>query len=349
MSVSLREIAELVGGVVKGDPDLRISGLGSLDDAIEGQITFLVNPKLAAKVAGCRASAVILAPGADGCGKSVVETNNPYLAFAKVLTLFTASRVAPKGVMQGAIVSPDAILGDGVTVYPGACIGARVKVGDRAVIHPGAVIYDDAVLGDDVLIHSNVSIRERCRVGNRVIIHNGAVIGSDGFGYAPDGKSHFKIPQIGIVVIEDDVEIGANTTIDRAALDKTVIGKGCKLDNLVQVAHNVVIGENTVMAAQVGVAGSAKIGSNVTVGGQAAFAGHIKVADNVMLGGRTGVTGNIDSPGVYSGLPAIPHKEWVKSSLVFTKLPEMRKTINSLESRIRELENLLSERGGADA
>lgn len=345
MKLTLKEIAEHIGGRVIGDPDVTVCGLASLDDAVEGQIVFLANPKLAAKVAQCKATAVILPPGADGFGKQIIETKNPYLAFAKVLTLFHAPKLPAKGVMSGAYISPDAILGHDITVYPGACIAERVRIGDRAVIYPGAVIYEDVVIGDDVVIHANVSIRERCRIGSRVIIHNGAVIGSDGFGYAPDGKSYYKIPQIGIVVIEDDVEIGANTTIDRAALDRTIIGKGCKLDNLVQVAHNVIIGENTVMAAQVGVAGSTKIGRNVTVGGQVAFAGHIEVADNTMLGGRAGVTSSITTAGIYSGLPVIDHKDWLKSSIVFAKLPDMRKTLKSLEKRIVELENLLTERG----
>ncbi|NJD90088.1 MAG: UDP-3-O-(3-hydroxymyristoyl)glucosamine N-acyltransferase [Geobacter sp.] len=349
MKLTLREIAEHIGGKVIGDPETEVCGLGSLDDAVEGQIVFLANPKLAGKVAQSKATAVILPPGAEGFGKNVIETKNPYLAFAKVLTLFLETKSQPKTVMAGAFVSPEAVLGADVTVYPGAYVGERARIGDRVVIHPGAVVYEDAVIGDDTVIHANVSIRERCRIGKRVILHNGVVIGSDGFGYAPDGKSYYKIPQIGIVVIEDDVEVGANTTIDRAALDKTIIGRGSKIDNLVQIAHNVVVGENTVMAAQVGVAGSTKIGRNVTVGGQVAFAGHVTVADNTMLGGRTGVTSSITEAGIYSGLPAIPHKDWLRSSIIFTRLPEMRSSLTALEKRIKELEGLLSERGANDA
>lgn len=341
MEISLRELAEHIGGKVIGDPDAKVNGLGSLDDAVDGQITFLANPKYAEKVSRTAATAVILPLGADSFGKNVVEVSNPYLAFAKVLTLFCVPPCKPKGVMDGAFVSPGAALGSDITVYPGAYVASGVKTGNRVVIHPGAVIYEGVTIGDDVTIHSNVSIRERCRIGNRVILHNGAVIGSDGFGYAPDGKSYFKIPQIGIVVIEDDVEIGANTTIDRAALDVTLICRGTKIDNLVQIAHNCTIGEDTAIAAQAGVAGSTIIGRNVTVGGQVGIVGHLRVCDKAMFAAKGGVMSNIDHPGAFSGTPAIPHKDWLKASAVYAKLPEMRKTILAMEKRIAELEKLI--------
>jgi UDP-3-O-[3-hydroxymyristoyl] glucosamine N-acyltransferase len=341
MEISLRELAELVGGKVIGDPDAKVSGLGSLDDAAEGQITFLSNPKLADKVSKTGATAVILPKGVDSFGRNVIETANPYLAFAKVLTLFSAPSKKPQGVMDGSYVCASAVLGADVTVYPGAYIGENVSIGERVTIHSGAVIYEQTVIGNDVTVHSNVSIRECCRIGNRVIIHNGAVIGGDGFGYVPDGKSYYKIPQVGIVVIEDDVEIGANTTIDRAALDITLIKRGVKIDNLVQIAHNCKIGEDSAIAAQTGISGSSTIGRNVTISGQVAIAGHLTVGDNIILAGRCGVTGNLDKPGVYSGIPPIPHKDWLKSSVVFQKIPEMKKTISSLEKRIAELEKQL--------
>jgi len=341
MEISLKELAALIGGTVIGNAETTVSGLGSLDDAREGQITFLSNPKLVDKIKTTAATAVILPKGIDGCGRNVIVTSNPYLAFAKVLTLFTSRFLEPKGVMAGAHVSVSASLGADVSIYPGACIGDGAVIGDRVVIHPGAVIYEQAVIGDDVTIHANVSIREHCRIGNRVIIHNGAVIGSDGFGYAPDGKSYYKIPQVGIVVIEDDVEIGANTTIDRAALDVTRIRRGVKIDNLVQIAHNCIVGENTAIAAQSGISGSTIIGRNVTIGGQVATAGHVKVGDNIILAGRCGVTGNLEQPGVYSGVPPIPHKDWLKASVLFAKLPEMKKIVSTLEKRIAELEKQL--------
>lgn len=338
MEYSLRDLAERIGGTVIGDPEAKVSGLGSLDDAVAGQITFLSNPKLVEKVRTTAATAVILPKGVDSFGRNVIETTNPYLAFAKVLTLFSTRQNVAKGVMPGAIVSSSAILGADVTIYPGAYIGDNVTVGDRAVIHPGVVIYEQVTIGSDVLIHSNVSIRERCRIGNRVILHNGAVIGSDGFGYAPDGKSYFKIPQVGIVVLDDDVEIGANTTVDRAALDVTHIKRGVKLDNLVQIAHNCSIGEDTAIAAQTGISGSTVIGRNVTISGQVAAAGHVKIGDNIILAGRCGVTGDLEQPGVYSGLPPIPHKDWLKSSVLFARLPEMKKSLAALEKRLAALE-----------
>jgi len=341
MEYTLRELAEHVGGIVIGDPDAKVNGIGSLDDASEGQITFLSNPKLAKKVLSTAATAVILPKGAESFGRNIIETSNPYLAFAKVLTLFSSRTNIPKGVMKGSFVSDSASLGADVTVYPGAVIGDGVTVGDRVVIHPGAVIYEQVTIGDDVIIHSNVSIRERCRIGSRVIIHNGAVIGSDGFGFVPEGKSYFKIPQVGIVVIENDVEIGANSTIDRAALDITLIKRGVKIDNLVQVAHNCIIGEDTAIAAQTGLSGSTIIGRNVTISGQVATAGQLKIGDNIVLGGRCGVTGDLMEPGIYSGAPPIPHKDWLKSSVLFQRLPEMKRTITTLEKRILDLEQQL--------
>jgi len=338
MKKTLQQIADYLGARVEGDPGVEVHGLGSLDKAVTGEITFLANPKYADKVATTRASAVIVPSGADSFGKNVIVTDNPQLAFAKLLNLFHQSPAEPRGVMAGAHVSPGAVLGSGVSVYPGAYVGEGVKIGDRVTIHPGVAIYEGCSIGDDVVLHANVSVRERCRIGNRVTVHNGAVIGSDGFGYVPDGRKHFKVPQVGIVVIEDDVEIGANVTIDRAALEQTVIRRGTKIDNLVQIAHNCIIGEDCVIVAQVGIAGSAILGNNVVLGGQAGLAGHIRICDNVMIGGQSGVSNSISEPGVYSGTPTMPHKDWLKSSITLPRLPEMRKNIAELEKRLAALE-----------
>lgn len=338
MEITLQEIASYLGGTVVGDPEAVVHGIGSLDDAVEGEITFLANPKYAAKVAVTRASAVIAAPGTDRHGKNLVETGNPQLAFAKLLTLFTRKEAPPGGVMAGAHLNPAATIGEDVTIYPGVYVGEGVTIGARVVIHPGVVLYAGVSIGDDVTLHANVSIRERCKIGNRVIVHNGTVIGSDGFGYVPDGKKHFKIPQIGSVIVEDDVEIGANVTIDRGALAQTIIRRGTKIDNLVQIAHNCIIGEDCIIVAQVGIAGSAELGNHVIVGGQTGIVGHIKICDNVMIGGHTGVTNNVKEPGVYSGIPAMPHKDWLKATMTFPRLPEMRKSINELGKRVAVLE-----------
>lgn len=346
MTKTLQELAELLGGTVQGDASVAIGSLGSLDDAQPGQITFLANPKYADKVGTTRATAVVLPPGADSHGLPAIIVANPYLAFAKLLTLFQVRSPEPKGVMAGAALGENVTLGEDVTVYPGAYVGNNVRLGSRSIIHPGAVIYDNVTIGDDTVIHANVSVREGCRIGNGVIIHCGAVIGADGFGYAPDGDGWFKIPQIGIVIIEDDVEIGANTTIDRAALAATVIGRGTKMDNLVQIAHNCQIGENCMIVAQSGIAGSCRLGRHVTLGGQSALAGHLTLGDNVMVGGQSGVSGDV-AGGIVSGSPAFAHRDWLKASMTFPKLPEMRKTLTALERRIQELEAALTEKNPA--
>jgi UDP-3-O-[3-hydroxymyristoyl] glucosamine N-acyltransferase len=338
---TLTEIAEYLGGRVIGDGNAVVEGLGTLDDAGEGQITFLANPKYAQKVATTRATAVILPPGADGHGRNVIETANPYLAFAKLLTLFYVAPQKPLGVMEGAMIGKRAVIGADATIYPGAFVADSVKIGDRVVLYPGVAVYPGAVIGNDVTLHANVVIRERCRIGNGVTIHSGTVIGTDGFGYAPDGKEWYKIPQIGIVIIEDDVEIGSNTVIDRAALEATIIKRGTKIDNLVQIAHNCVIGENCMIVSQVGISGSTKVGNHVTMGGQVGVAGHIQIGDNVMVGAKSGVPGNVPANQIVSGIPAFAHRDWLKASGIFPRLPEYRKTLTSLEKRVQELEEKL--------
>lgn len=338
MGKSLKEVAEYLGGRVIGDENAVVSGLGTLDDAGDGQITFLANPRYAPKVVTTNATAVILPPGADSHGKNVVEVANPYLAFAKLLTLFYVVPQKAAGVMDGAMIGKGVAMGSDVTIYPGAFVGDGAKLGDRVTLYPGVVVYAGAELGSDVTLHAHVVIRERCRIGNRVTIHSGTVIGTDGFGYAPDGKDWYKIPQIGIVIIEDDVEIGSNTVIDRAALEATLIRRGTKIDNLVQIAHNCVIGENCMIVSQVGISGSTKVGNHVTMGGQVGVAGHIQIGDNVMVGAKSGVPGNVAANQIVSGIPAFPHREWLKASGIYPRLPEFRKTLNALEKRVQELE-----------
>ena len=338
---SLKELAGYLGGTVIGDETVRVKGLAGLDDAKEGDITFLANPKYAGKVATTKASAVILPPGATTHGKHVIEVANPYLAFAKLLTLFTTRPFAARGVMDGAFIGRDAKLGSEVTIYPGVVVGDRVTIGERVTLHPGVALYDGVVVGDDVTLHANVSVREGCRIGSRVTIHNGTVIGCDGFGYAPDGKDWYKIPQIGIVIIEDDVEIGANTAIDRAALEVTRVRRGTKVDNLVQIAHNCDIGENCMIVSQVGISGSTRLGEHVTLAGQVGVAGHLEIGANVMVGAKSGIPGNLPANGMFSGIPVMPHREWLRAMGTVPKLPEMRKTVNALEKRVQELEEKL--------
>ena len=342
MEKSLKELADHLDGAVIGDENVLINGIASLDDAREGQITFLANPKYAAKVATTGASAVVLPPGAERHGRNAIEVKNPYLAFAKLLTLFYVHRPRAMGVMAGAFLGGNVVMGEEVTISPGAYVADGVKLGNRVFIHPGVVLYGGVEVGDDVTIHANVTVRERCRIGSRVIIHSGAVIGSDGFGYAPDGKGWYKIPQIGIVVIEDDVEIGANTAIDRAALEVTLIRRGTKIDNLVQVAHNCQIGENCMIVSQVGISGSAKLGEHVTLGGQVGVAGHLEIGAFTMVGAKSGVPGNLPANGIFSGIPTMPHRDWLRSMGTIPKIPEMRKTLSALEKRVQELEEKLA-------
>lgn len=340
----LKDLAEHVGGAVVGDGSIEIQRVAPIDSAVEGEITFVANPRYLPKLAQTRASAAIVAPGVENAALPLLVCRNPYLAFAKILTLLQASKPAPLGVLPGAQVSATAKIGEGVTLYPGCHVGDEVVVGPGTILHPGVVLYAGAQVGQECLLHAGVVVREGCRLGARVIVQPNAVIGSDGFGFAPDGPRYYKIPQVGIVVIEDDVEIGAGSCIDRAAMGVTLIRRGVKIDNLVQIAHNVVVGEDTVLAAQVGLAGSAEIGRHCTFGGQAAVAGHIKVGDNVMIGGRGGVTGNLAGNQIVSGLPVIPHKEWLKASMSFAHLPEMRKELSRLRKQMEALELQLKER-----
>jgi len=243
--------------------------------------------------------------------------------------------------MAGAFVGENVTIGTEVSIYPGAYIGNGVTIGDRATIHPNVTLYEGVTLGNDVTLHAGVSVREGSQIGSRVIVHNGSVIGGDGFGYAPNDECWFKIPQIGTVIIEDDVEIGSNSTIDRAALETTRIGRGTKIDNLVQIAHNCQIGENCIIVAQAGIAGSTRLGKHVTLGGQVAIVDHLIIGDNAMISGQSGVFNNLAAGAVVSGTPAIPHQSRLKSAAVFPHLPEMRKTLSKLKTRMTKMEESL--------
>ena len=339
---TLQQLADYLGGTVRGDATLTVNGLAPLETAGPDKVTFLANPKYAAKVAETRAGAVLMAPGGEAYGRNVIELANPYLGFAKLLTLFYTAAHPPLGVMPEAVIGTNVTLGEGISIYPGAVIGNQVTIGDRVVIHPGAVIYDGATIGDDSVIHANAVVRERCRLGKRCKLQPGAVIGSDGFGYAPDGPSYYPIPQIGIVVLEDDVEIGANSTVDRAALEVTLIKRGTKLDNLVQVAHNCQIGEDCMIVSQVGIAGSSKIGNHVTLAGQVGVVGHVSIGDNVIVGAQAGVPSALAPNAYYSGSPAMPHKDWLRVMGVLPRLPDMRKKVSELEKKIAALEARLA-------
>lgn len=338
--MKLQEIADRLGCRLEGDGSLDITGVASLEDAEPGQLTFFTNPKYAPVLRRTRAAAVIAGHDAAGAPCALLRSDEPYLAFARAVELFAdPTRPAPgvhplAHVEDGAAVAPDASVG------PFAVVGRGARIGARTIVHPHVSIGPLAEIGEDCVIHARVSIRERVRLGHRVVVQDGAVIGADGYGFArrKDG-SHHKIPQIGGVVVEDDVEIGANTTIDRPAVGETRIGAGTKIDNLVQVAHGVRIGRHVLLAAQVGIAGSTVVEDHVTLAGQVGVAGHLTVGRGVVATAQTGIPNSVE-PGVFvSGYPAIPNRDWLKASAVFRKLPELRKLVTELERRIAELES----------
>jgi len=341
---TLKELAELVGGAVVGDDDLEVHRVAAISEARAGDISFIANPKYLPLLQETRASAVIVAPGVEAPHLSLLVAPNPYLAFAKILTRLQVVRPESKGVMPGACVHPSARIGAEVTIHPGCVVGENVSIGDGTLLYPNVVLYDNVTIGHECTLHAGVVVREGCSIGNRVILQPSAVIGSDGFGFAPDGARYFKIPQVGVVLIEDDVEVGSASCIDRAALGVTRIRRGAKIDNLVQIGHNVTVGEDTVIVAQVGVAGSTEIGRHCTLGGQAGVVGHIKIGDNVMVGAQSGVNNSVGPNQVLSGTPVMPHREWLKASMSFARLPELRKDVTRLKRQIEELELLMKER-----
>lgn len=341
--MTLGELARRLDCPVEGDAAIEICRVAKIEDAGPGDLTFLANPKYASKLATTKASAVIM-NGEDMAAQrsyrgAVIRSKSPYLTFARAAQELAPKQTFVPGVHALASVAEDAVVDAAATVGAFAVIGSGARIGPRTVIQPHVVIGDDATIGADCIIHAHVSIRERCTVGSRVIIQNGAVVGSDGYGFAPraDG-SHEKIPQHGPVVIEDDVEVGANTTIDRPAVGETRIKAGTKIDNLVQVGHGVVLGKNVLLAAQVGIAGSTVIGDNVTFGGQAGAAGHLTIGDRVKAAARSAIFASVDNDAFVSGTPAIDSDEWKKASAVFRKLPDLRRQLRELEERLKRLE-----------
>jgi len=335
MNKSLREIADILGAKIIGSPDVIITGIAGIKEAKEGDITFVSNPKYLNFINETKASAVIASCELKNSSKSILKTDNPSLAFAKVVSLFNPQKkVINPGVHPSVILGKDVKLGKDVAIGPYVVLEDSVKIGDKCVIYPGVYIGYDSIIGGDCLIYPNVSIREKTSIGDRVIIHNGTVIGSDGFGYDTKDGVHHKIPQVGCVVIEDDVEIGANVTIDRARFDKTIIGKGTKIDNLVHIAHNVTTGKNCIIVAQAGISGSTTLGNNVTLAGQSGLVGHLTVGDNVIVGAQAGVTKSIPPNTFVSGYPAKPHKEATKINAYIQRLPELNETVSMLKARL---------------
>ena len=344
-SFRLAELASLVGAELRGDPDARIVGVNGLAEAQPGEVSFYANPKYRAQLKATRASAVLASADPPGCpeGAARLLVPNPHLAFAKVSAAFHPERRPPPGIWAGAHVHPEAKVHPEACVMAGAAVDRGASVGARSVLYPGAYVGEGARVGEDCVLHPSASVLKGCVLGARVTMHASAVVGSDGFGYAfdpegPRGPEHFKIPQAGIVRVEDDVEIGACACIDRATLGETLIGRGTKIDNLVQIAHNVKVGPLSLLCAQAGVAGSAELGTGVVLAGQVGVVGHLRVGDMAKIGAQSGVAQDVPDGAILSGSPAFDHKAWLKSSAAYEQLPELLKEIRALRRRVEALE-----------
>ena len=337
--MKLIALADIVDGRIAGDPETDITGVAGIQEAGQGDITYLADKKNVSALDGLQASAVFVHDKIENISLNMVIVENPQYAFAKALEVFHKKSLQPGGVSEQAVICSGVQTGKDVTVYPAAYISSNVMIGDGVTIFPGVFVGEDTTIGDNTFIYPNVTVREGVRIGKGVIIHAGAVIGADGFGYVQEKGIHYKIPQVGGVIIEDNVEIGANVIIDRATTGNTVVGSGTKIDNLVQIAHNVKIGKNCIIVAQVGISGSVEIGDGTILGGQVGIKDHIKIGKNVMVAAQAGVISNLSEGQIYSGSPALPHHTSLRVNRTFTRLPELAKKVQKLEKLVSKEEN----------
>ncbi len=340
MEFTAEQIANVIGGRVEGNKDAKVHTFAKIEEGTEGAISFLSNPKYTHYLYNTKSSIVIVNEDLElekDVDATLIRVKNAYESIAKLLQIYEASKPKKTGVAPQAYIAPSAKLGNNCYVGPFAYVGEGAEIGDECQIYPHAVIGDNVKVGTNCIFYPNTTIYQGCKIGNNVTIHAGSVIGADGFGFAPGADGYDKIPQIGIVVIEDNVEIGANTCVDRSTMGATVIHKGVKLDNLVQVAHNVEIGENTVMSAQVGIAGSTKVGSWCMFGGQVGLAGHITIGDKTFLGAQSGVPGSLKGGEELIGTPPMNPRAYFKSQAIFRRLPDMYKDLNDAKKKIEEL------------
>jgi UDP-3-O-[3-hydroxymyristoyl] glucosamine N-acyltransferase len=336
---SLGELASLLGAVLKGDPAIQIGGVGTLEHACPGQLSFMMNARYSKLLSQCNASALIVPPALEDLDRPLLVTSEPYVALARAAQLFANRPHLARGVHSSSHLGEGVLLGEEVGVGPLAQIGANCRIGRGTDIHGGVFLGSDVTVGEECVLYPNVTVLDRCVIGNRVIIHSGTVIGSDGFGYAQDAQGRsIKIPQAGIVQIDDDVEIGANCTVDRAAFARTWIQSGVKMDNLVQVAHNVVIGEHSIVVAQVGIAGSSRLGRHVVLAGQVGVADHVEIGDGARVGAKSGVPHSVKAGEDMLGLPAVPVREWMRTYAGLQRLPRMKQEIEELKKRLHKLE-----------
>ncbi len=346
MEFTAKQIAEFIQGTVEGDANAKVHTFAKIEEGIPGAISFLANPQYTPYLYTTQSTIVLINNDfktEQPVHATLVRVPNAYEAIAKLLALYEMSKPQKKGIDSLAYIAPTAHIGKDCYIAPFAYIGENVTVGDNTQIYPHAVLYDNVSVGNDCIIYSNVSVYHNCKIGNQVILHSGCVIGADGFGFAPTTDGYEKIPQIGIVTIEDHVEIGANSCIDRSTMGSTYVRQGAKLDNLVQIAHNVEVGEYTVMSAQVGVAGSTKIGQWCMFGGQVGICGHAVIGDKVHSGAQAGIAGSIRKGHVtVQGSPAIDAKKFARSSVVYKNLPEMYTTLNRMSKEIEELKKQIN-------
>ncbi len=341
MSETLRKIAEYVGGELFGDGGAIIEGVNSLEGAGPKEISFCAGRRYQEALRNCRARAVLVDEKSDLFAGAQIIVSNAELAYARVAWLFAPPVCRYPGISKDAVIHESCRLGEGVSVYPMVYVGEGADIGEGTVLFPGVCIGENVTMGKRCLIYPNVSILRGCIIGDDVIIHPGTVIGGDGFGFVRDGAASVKIPQMGIVQIDDQVEIGANNCIDRATFGKTWIKKGVKTDNLVQIAHNVVIGENSIVVSQAGISGSCTVGKGVLIGGQAGISDHVNIGDGVMIGSQSGIPKSIPAGQVVSGSPMLPHRMWLRSTSLTGRLPELNDRLRALEKKMKTLEKYL--------
>ena len=340
MNLILKEIAQLVGGKITGNNDLIITGVSKIEEAKKGDLTFLYLPKYEKYFSSTNASAIIVKPDFTKSRNNItyLEVDEPNKAFAKIIIKYFSSNLSLTGIDKSASVDKSTEIGKNVALGKNVVIAGGCKIGGNVKIYHNVVLFENVEIGNDTIIFPNVTIRENCKIGKSVIIHSGSVIGSDGFGFSPDDKGvYHKVPQIGNVILEDDVDIGANVTIDRAAVGSTIVKRGAKIDNLVQIAHNVVIGEDSVIAAQTGISGSTKIGNHCVLAGQVGVAGHLELGDNIVLLAQSGVSKSLKKPGLYFGYPAKELKTSHRLEVHIRNLPDYAQRIRDLENEVNVL------------
>ena len=345
---TLAELAELVGGKVVGDPDLSITGFNGIEHAGPGELTFLLDARRKELLETCRAAACVVPADLKTDALPLIQVENPDLAAARIHRHLLARPFQATGIHPSAVIGRDCHLADEISIGPQVSVGDRVRIGQHVVVHPGAVIGDDVVIGDETCLHANVTVCHGCRIGRRVVLHPGVVIGAAGFGFATDADGrHVGKPQVGIVVIEDDVEIGANSCVDRAAFGETRIGRGSRIDDLVMVAHNVQVGENCILVAQTGIAGSTRLGRNVVLGAKAGIAGHLDLGDGVMVAAKGGVHNSQPPGSVVGGTPAIDIRKWGRAAAAYGRLPDMMREMRRLRRELNQLREQLAGEGKA--